>query len=160
MSNLYYNALKIYHGVFLKKHTGNVLVLLTPISKTEFLYVAILGRIPDTDKILGVSVYRDALSRLERVAEDDKQYFGDHYINIEKIPAEGKILENSVYRVKLKRPGKYIKSNLNIELDHSRSSADKKYYIIAGDIELVSWDIDPETVEAKAKRHLYLLRSR
>lgn len=149
--DMYYCVLKNYKGLFKKKHVGNTHLFLVPISDETYLYLGMVGELIDNPGtfVTQLIVRLDAES-IDEVIEQEEQYFKDRYVVLETLNCKPLKITSGDYDIKLPKKGKMILSDLHIEFDADYSTNSRRIYLMTGEFNLESADIN-STVDMKMK---------
>lgn len=141
---LIYGILKVYKGIFTKKHIGNVQILIVEMNKT-FWGLHVLGKLKDEH------ICQMITSGPVQYISEFINYWeeNENWVQLEElfviIPKENQ----EKLKVMLKKKGKYIKSNLQINFNNEHSNGRVRIYNIKGDLKLAETDTIQNGVEAK-----------
>jgi len=151
MQTLTYGVLKTYKGLLKKTHIGNEQILVVPLSKT-FMVLNLIGSMKDG---------RSASQLILRMGIEMLPSFLQHYSKVEKfipvetLPCVARQTSINDYKVELKKPGRHIKSNLDISFDPNYSTGNVKIYMIDGkfDFNQDEYLDNPTHLKMSAQRH-------
>jgi len=157
MSFKYY-VLKNYKGIFKKKHTGNVHIILLPISMSESLYLVVIGEIiKDPNSFACQLVVRQSPEFINRVVQMEQKKFGGNFILLEDLPCRVNDLGQGKYNYVFTNTGQYIKSDLDLDFEPEYSDNKMKIYVLRGNIDLETNDVSPKTFKMVAMKKLAYL---
>lgn len=150
-----YYVLKNYKGVFRKKHTGNVHTLVVPTSINESLYLVIVGEIiKEPNSFACQLIIRQSPEFIEQVIQSEQDKFKNNLILIENLPCRVNDLGQGKYEYIFSRTGKYIKSDLYLTFEPEYTTGKTKIYILRGNIDLETDDVNPKTFKMVAMKKL------
>lgn len=156
-----YNILKMYSGIFRKKHNGNVHTIVAPVSDRELIYLVIIGEIiKEPNAYACALVTRTPPAVMNDIIENEKRLLGERYFTLETLKCSGEDLGQGKYEYKFNTSGYYIKSSLSLTYDPEYSTDKKRIYILRGQINLEINDIDPKHIGMMATKKLSLFKSR
>ncbi len=168
-NTFYYCVLKSYKGIFTKKHIGNTHAFFIPLQDTEeFLYLIVLGKLnSDITKLVCIQLLRNDIQLMDHYLEKEIEYFKDRFIILDELQCHTNEIDDGIYNIKFDRNrcpekvcdpiGKYIKSDIKIELDLEKSNK-QKIYIISGKIDLEASNVSKQNYLIVAKQKFSLLK--
>ena len=110
--DVYYSIVKTYKGIFKKKHSGNIHILILPTKKDQFSTFIIIGKLKDLNNTYALQFVGSG--HTDHLDDFLDKYNSKGFINLEKIPCSF-LKKDKTYFYKLKGKGKYILSNFIIE---------------------------------------------
>jgi len=156
-----YNILKMYSGIFRKKHSGNVHNIVVPISEHESMYLVIVGEIiKEPDDYACALIMRGTPDIVNSVIENEKKIFGKRFFTLEELKCVGKDIGQGKYKYKFVTPGYYLKSPLSLTYEPEYSTDKRRIYVLRGKINLEVNDIHPKHIGMMATKKLSLFKSR
>lgn len=156
--SFHYYVLKNYKGIFKKKHTGNVHIIVVPTSMTESLYLVIVGEIiKEPNSFACQLVIRQSPGFVEKVIQTEQEKFKNNLILIENLPCRVNDLGQGKYEYTFNKTGKYIKSDLSLTFEPEYTTDTTKIYVLRGNIDLETNDVNPKTFKMVAMKKLAYL---
>ena len=159
---VYYSIYKRYKGLFKRKHSKNIHLLMVPSNSTDFLYIIIIGEmLGEKDTYIGEIVYIGKQTSIPRLIEIESVDMGKDMLQLEKVPCnvsqiekgfEIKISGNALYLpasfLIVESVGEYFSKENGVQIN----SGDKTI-IIKGKFKLVYDNITPNQYRmVKAKK--------
>lgn len=156
---IYYIILKSYKGLLRKKHVGNTQLFFIPINNEETLYLAIIGKLTNTDDVYLCQLINRIPHNLRyKIVEEQKNEFKDRYVVLETVPCSSE--ENGIeqFSINVPKTGKYILSDLKLSFDSGYSTDRQRIYRLEGKINLETSEVSGFEVKAAGIKKLSLLR--
>lgn len=158
MFDFKYYVLKNYKGIFRKKHTGNVHVIIAPINMNVSLYLVIIGEIiNEPNTFVCHMVIRQSPEFINKVIDIEQKKFGDNFILLENSPCRINDLGEGKYEYIFSNTGQYIKSDLSLTFNPDYTTDKVKIYILRGNIDLETNDVNPKTFKMLSMKKLAYL---
>jgi len=112
---IYYFVIKMYKGLFKKKHSGNVHIFSIPVGKGVSCLLTLLGELENEENTY-VFTLNDILPNemIEKLLEVTKDDFEERFVLLDKVPCTVSS-KNNVFNIKIKSKGNYILSNSTLE---------------------------------------------
>jgi len=142
-----YGILKTYKGIFIKKHIGNVQLLIIEMEKS-FWILNIIGELKNGNYISQL-LLRTKPQYINEFLDDFES--NENFIQIEEIFCEIPKENENHYKLLLKKKGKYINSNLDIKFSTEFSQGNIKMYEIDGKFKLTENDFINNKSQIKMK---------
>lgn len=146
-----YGILKTYKGIFVKKHIGNVQILIVEM-EDDFIVLNLLGKMKDGNHV-GQMLLR-APSAYINIFLDDFQKT-ENFIKLEEILSDVPIEDINNFKVIVKKKGKHILSHLNISLSKEHSTGHIHIYFVKGNLNLVMDDVLNNKADIKISANKY-----
>jgi len=141
---IYYCVLKNYKGKFEKTHKGNTHLFFVPLTNNEYLYLGLLGELIDQPKIFATQlILRSDASLVDPLIDGEEEHFGDRFLVLEFLEATTHQVNETMYYIKVKKGGSYIKSDLKLAYSPEHSSDKQKIYFMNGELNFEADDVDP-----------------
>ena len=162
---VYYSIYKRYKGLFKRKHSKNIHLLMVPSNSQDFLYIIIIGEIlGEKDTYVGEIVYMGKQTSISKLIEFESEDMGKDMIQLEKVPChvsqiekgfEIKISGNALYLpasfLIVESVGEYFSKENGVQVNSSIK--EDKTVIIKGKFNLVYDNITPNQYRmVKAKK--------
>jgi len=140
---LHYYILKNYEGKLIKKHKNNTHLFFIPVDPKKYMYLILVGKIEDEEGIFASQL----LVRLDEDILDDTikgeiEYFGERFEKIESLKCKSSKKNSGKYQINFQKTGSHILSNLEIEYQIEYSSESRRIYLIKGDLNLTTGEIN------------------
>lgn len=153
-----YYILKNYKGIFRKKHSGNVHILIVPTSMTESLYLVIIGEIiKEPNSFACKLVIRQSPDFIKNVIQMEQEKFKNNLILVEDIPCRVNDLGQGKYEYIFPNKGQYIRSDLSLTFEPEYTTDKSKIYVLRGNIDLETNDVNHKTFKMIAMKKLAYL---
>lgn len=157
MSFKYY-VLKNYKGIFKKKHTKNIHIIILPTSVNESMYLVIIGEIiKDPNSFACQLVIRQSPEFINRIVQMEKKKFSGNFILLEDIPCMVNDLGQGKYEYIFSKSGQYIKSDISLTFEPEYTTDKTKIFVLRGNIDLETNDVNPKTFKMIAMKKLAYL---
>jgi len=158
MFDFKYYVLKNYKGIFRKRHSGNVHILIVPTSIHESLYLVIVGEIiKEPNSFVCQLVIRQSQEFIEKVIQSEQDKFKNNLILIENLSCRVNDLGQGKYVYVFNKTGRYIKSDLSLTFEPEYTTDKTKIYVLRGNIDLETNDVNPKTFKMIAMKKLAYL---
>jgi len=155
---LHYFIIKVYKGLFIKKHKGNVHTFLIPTDK-DYLFLAMLGELNyEPGKYVAQSIIKISPESVDAFIEHQKDYFGDKFLSVEKVKCISKQISDGMYKIKIGK-AKHVLSDMVVAYnDEYSKQAGKPTYTIQGKFDLVWEDIsDPSDIKSVSLQKMSII---
>ena len=128
-----YGILKTYKGIFIKKHIGNVHILIIEMGKT-FWVLNIIGKLKNGN-IISQLLLRSKPQYINEFIDSFEK--SENFIQMEEIFCEIPKESEDTFKVLLKKKGKHINTHLTIKFSNEYSQGNIKMYELKGKFNLV-----------------------
>lgn len=156
-----YNILKMYEGVFRKKHLNNVHTIVIPTSNYESLFMTIIGEIiKEPNSYACALIVRNNTEIINNIIENEKKHFGKRFFTLEDPNVIGQDLGQGKYTYKIPTKNYYLKSPLNLSFEPEYSSTNRRIYVLRGNINLEVKDVNSKHIGMMALKKLSLFKNR
>jgi hypothetical protein len=150
---LYYYVLKKYKGMLIKKHKSNTHLFFVPVEPNKYMYLSLIGVMEDEENTYAAQL----LVRLPEDILDDtiageKEYFGDRFVEVEKLECKSSNQSPGKYIITPKKIGFNILSNLEINYQVEYSTIDRRIYLVKGELNLVTGEINEQNIKMVATK--------
>jgi hypothetical protein len=147
-----YCVVKKYKGL-IKKHKSNTQLLFIPIDPKKYMYLALIGKLTDEENTyaaqLLVKVSEDLI---EDLITGEYDYFKERFVEVESLPCKSSNPSPGKYIITILKKGFNINSNLEINYELESSSLSRRIYLIKGDLNLVTGDINNQDMKMVAAK--------
>jgi len=155
MFDFKYYVLKNYKGIFRKKHSGNIHILIVPTSINESLYLVIIGEIiKEPNSFACQMIIRQMKEFIDNVIRIEKEKYKNRYILLESLPCRVSDQGQGKYIYSFPNKGQYIKSDLSLTFEPEYTTDKTKIYVLRGNINLETDDVNPKTFKMIAMKKL------
>lgn len=141
----YYCVLKLYKGLFRKKHKGNLHNFAIPIDENSFLFLALIGEFEKISTPSKQTYACTLINKIPTMIQEDfiqkqVEYFKGRFEVLDSLSCNTKKVGHKDYIISFPRNGDYVKSNLSLTFIPEMSTK-RDYYRLVGDIHL--FEIEP-----------------
>ena len=159
---VYYSIYKRYKGLFKRKHSKNIHLLMVPSNSQDFLYIIIIGEmLGEKDTYIGEIVYIGKQTSIPRLIEIESVDMGKDMLQLEKVPCNVSQIEKG-FEIKISGNTLYLPASFKIvesvgeyfnKESGSQINSGDKTIIIKGKFKLVYDNITPNQYRmVKAKK--------
>ena len=153
--NVIYSVVKSYKGIFKKKHSGNVHLLIVPTGENQFSTFIIIGKLKQENNTYALQyIGSGPINYVKNFLEE----FGlkqKGLVEIERLPCS---ISGSYgnYNCKINKKGEYILSDFNLEYKPEFSSDNSKMFFLKGKLNPI---LDTEGVNNKQMKMVALKKT-
>lgn len=150
-----YCVVKKYKGLLIKKHKNNAHLLIVPVAPKKYMYLILVGQLMDEDdSYIAQLLVKVPEESIDDLINGEYEYFKDRFVEVESIKCHSKNPSPGRYNIILSKKGFNIRSNLEISYHLEYSTNDKRYYLIKGDLNLVTGEITEKDVKMTAAKQV------
>ncbi len=156
---LYYFIIKVYKGLFIKKHKGNAHILMVPEPEgSTHLLLGMLGEIPNSPGTYATQLVAKIPSeKSDEFIEFEKEQFGEKFVQVEKLPSVAKRISSETIKVKVGN-GKHILSDLIVTYNQAASQqVGKDIYLVEGKFDLVFGEVPEGAMKSIALQKMSII---
>ena len=129
-NRIIYGIIKTYKGIFIKNHIGNIHIIIIEM-RDSFIVLNLLGEMED-ETIAAQMILRASSEYINIFIDQFEE--SENFIQLEEIICDIPIQNHIIFKVILKKKGKYLNSNYTIKLSDEYSEGSIRIYIIEGKI--------------------------
>ena len=153
--NVIYSIIKSYKGIFKKKHSGNVHLLIVPTGENQFSTFIIIGKLKQESNTYALQFVGSGPINYVKNFLDELGLEQKGLVEVEKLPCTISGTYGN-YNCKLGKKGEYILSNFNLEYKPEFSSDKSKMFFLKGKLNPI---LDTEGVNSKQMKMTALKKS-
>ena len=150
---LHYFVLKNYKGILRKKLKSNTHLFFIPVPPNKYVYVALIGQLDDEENTYASQLLvRIPEDLLEQTINGEIEYFGDRFVEVERLPCKSSAQAPGNYLITFKKKGYNILSNLDLKYGIEYSTSGRKIYLLHGNFNLITGEITNKTMNMMATK--------
>ena len=143
--NVIYSIIKSYKGIFKKKHSGNVHILIVPTGENQFSTFIIIGKLKQESNTYALQFIGSGPINYVKNFLDELGLEQKGLVEIERLPCSVSGSYGN-YNCKISKKGEYILSNFHLEFKPEFSSGNSKMFFLKGKLNPI---LDSENVNDK-----------
>lgn len=153
-----YCIVKKYRGMLVKKHKSNTHLFFIPIDPKKYMYLALVGQLSEEENsYLGQLLVKLDEEIIEDTISGEFEYFGNRFVEIESISCHSTNPSPGRYVITIPKKGFNIRSNLEIQYEVEYSTVARRMYLIKGDLNLVTGEVNEKDMKMVAYKQVALM---
>lgn len=156
----YYCILKHYKGIFKKKFVGNTHLFILPRTDTDSIYLSLLGERPEVSGTYACAyITRIPDQLLDKIIEDEKDYFEGRFEVVEEILSKVKTVEKGTYLITLKNSSSvFLNKQIVLIYQQKESTTKTRIYNLVSNLNLETGEIDKLLLHSIATKSLDFIK--
>ncbi len=132
-----------------KRQPAYTHLLFVPIDPKKYMYMALVGQGIDDEenKFAAQLLVKLPEEILDDTIKGEHEYFGKKFIEVEALNCTSSNPSQGKYVINIPQNGAYIKSDLEIEYQLEYSTVERRIYILKGELNIISGDVNREDFE-------------
>ena len=135
-----YCVVKKSKGLFKKKSLYTHL-LFVPVDPSQYMYLALVSQMTEEDNTYAAQLLVKLSDEImEDTLRGEYEHFGKKFVEVEALKCKSSNPSQGKYLVNIPKKGSYIKSDLEIQYQLESSTAEKRMYLLKGELDLIPGD--------------------